>query len=163
MSWLLRLDDDGFTEVYYTLLRISGLSHNKEQKKGETTTGTTKSNHMIKDTKQPLHFPHSPVLFFRFSRSAFSSSMAWDFLSSFSSRLERRSLLWDVTWEGKDMSDGSFYQLLMVRFSTPNNYSLNSPLWLYIGGRNWNSFKGREHPLVDKEDRAVKSVPVLPA
>lgn len=45
---------------------------------------------------------HRPVLFFFFSRSAFSSSMAWDFLSSFSSRLDRRSLLCDMTWQQKD-------------------------------------------------------------
>lgn len=38
-----------------------------------------------------------PVLFFLFSLSAFSSSMACDFLSSFSSLLIRLSLLWDMT------------------------------------------------------------------
>lgn len=128
--------------------------------------GSRKSNHMIKERYNTAipHNPHSPVLFFRFSRSAFSSSMAWDFLSSFSSRLERRSLLWDVTWEGKDNVGWFFLPVAHdITFYIPNNQSFSSSLWIYIGCRNWNLFKGTEHPLVDKKDRAVKSAPALPA
>lgn len=66
--------------------------------------GQRKPTHRIRH-KAAMASAHLPVLFFRFSRSAFSSSMAWDFLSSFSSRLERRSLLWDVTWQGKRIKD----------------------------------------------------------